>query len=553
MQTGNAVQRLPALEHVQELGVGPFGSLWLARLVGGLDAGRFVFLRRTPLDHPNSDEVERALSAFRNYRRLSHPSLVKSISVIRTASELVWIEEQIVGVTLAKLRQLVLDTRTPVPVPIAARLALDILQASGGIRRACYEQGLLAPDFQIFPDLVMVANFGEPLLAGIGIADALYRSPTLNQSLELTDVLPPADMPGATGESRDMATAGSILWSLLLIRDAFEGNSLQQCPYQVVHLAPKDATFASRIAQCVPEPIQRIVRHATAPQGRRQFQTAQQMVDALVALPSTMLASGAQFREWLDGAVGEFLADMQRNSGIQELKRNSGAPVRTSKPMAREFPFHGNTLRMWAPGGAPPCPTDDEPTTVHPGTARASARLRNAPVVIPPILQSTQPPAEKSDFDDEATTIQRPVRPSATPDADAHPPSQPVPTRRRDFLVAILGTVLLMVAITTVTHRRYRVSHPITNPGNVPRSALERPLRVQEPIEGTVAHPSTPESTAQSSQPQPEEPPNVDGVSDADASATPPRESKAKRQVPKAPRKVSASKNRGAVDRRWGI
>ena len=327
MQLGSLLQSSPGLEYVQELSCGSFGALWLARLATGTETGRLVVARRLKLDSLDATRTEKILTAARLYGGISHPSLVKLLGVNRTQTELVWVEEQVIGVPLGKLYELVQSQQTSIPVDIATKLAVDAVRASIALRRACRDQNLPVPEQAIFPDSFMVANFGEALLAGFGVANELARSAAVRRHQDLADVLDPVVPMVPNNECREIFTAGATLWKLLVIRGLFDDYSNQQTLELILHSKALKPEYDERLNLCVPKPLAQIIRQATERDLKVRFQSLQDLETAFESLPPQCLAADTKVREWLSDIAGDYLSDIQRSSGVRRVPFSLRMPV----------------------------------------------------------------------------------------------------------------------------------------------------------------------------------------------------------------------------------
>lgn len=72
METLPSFQDIPDLEYLNELSRGPFGVVWLARVLRGDEAGRLITARRLSTAQLDAADVERIVAAARGYARLTH-------------------------------------------------------------------------------------------------------------------------------------------------------------------------------------------------------------------------------------------------------------------------------------------------------------------------------------------------------------------------------------------------------------------------------------------------------------------------------------------------
>ena len=351
MRAPSSLRDSRGLEYLQELSGGSFGALWLARRLSGSEIGRLVVARRFQPNQFDAGNVDRVLAAAQRYSSLSHPQLVKNFGGERTESDVVLLEEHLIGVPLGKLHQLALAGQSSLPAGVGVKLVLDALRAADALRRTCLNQGLALPGRTIFPDSVMVANFGEALLSGVGVTEQLCRCRRIREHPDLVEVLDPSAADGAnsTDERVEVFTAGALLWKLLLIRGLFNDYGNQQTLSLVLHSNVLMAEYDERLNLCVPKPVANVIRRATQPNLALRYPSLQEMIHAIEALPAPLVASDAQVRAWLEGIAGDYLSDVQHSSGVRPIPSSLQAN-RLPAGVARRPSFFP-TLPGFAPDG----------------------------------------------------------------------------------------------------------------------------------------------------------------------------------------------------------
>ena len=270
-----------------------------------------------------------------------------------------------IGVPLSRLQELARARQTSIPINVSVKLVLDALRASIALRQGCRDQNLLVPEHTIFPDCVMVANFGEALLSGIGVTEELCRCLSIREDPDLIDILDPATPINANGadQSFEVFTAGALLWKLLLIRSLFENYGNQQTLDLVLHSKVLLAEYDERMNLCVPKPIADIIRRATQGNLGLRYPSLQEMSGAIEALPSQLLADDGQVRAWLENIAGDYLSDVQHSSGVRRVPlglRSARAPhTSTERPSYIPTPLPGFHAPV-APNVAPFWPERSE-------------------------------------------------------------------------------------------------------------------------------------------------------------------------------------------------
>jgi hypothetical protein len=348
MQAVASFPNNPGLTYLNELSRGSFGVLWLARVVAGSEIGRLVVARRLSLATLEAANVGRVLAAAHHYSVLSHPSLAKILDGHKTENDLLLVEEHVLGVPLNKLQGLALARQTSLPIGVSVKLILDVLRAALALKRGCSNQGLPIPGRTIFPDSVIVANFGEALLSGIGVTEELGRCQSIREHPEMSDVLDPFEplTTNSKAELFEVFTAGAMLWKLLVIPSLFNNYGNQKTLNLVLHSSVLSAEYNERLVLCVPKPLIAIIRRATEANHGLRYQSLQEMISALEVLPAELLATDAQVRTWFENIAGDFLTGLQHSSGIRRIAL--GAQAKSPTTPASHRISHLDTL---LPGG----------------------------------------------------------------------------------------------------------------------------------------------------------------------------------------------------------
>ena len=457
MHATSRLKDTPGLEYLQELSCGSFGALWLARRLAGSEVGRLVVARRLESNHFDAPNVDCVLAAAQRYSSLSHPWLVKNLGGERTESDVVLLEEHLIGVPLGKLHQLALASQTSLPTGVGVKLILDALRAADALRRTCLNQGLALPGRTIFPDSVMVANFGEALLSGVGVTEELCRCRRIREHPDLVDVLDPSAADAdSTDERIEVFTAGALLWKLLLIRGLFNDYDNQKTLSLVLHSNVLLAEFDERLNLCVPKPVANVIRRATQPKLGLRYASLQEMILAIEALPPPLVASDSQVRVWLEGIAGDYLSDVQHSSGVRPIPsslQTHRLPAGTARRPS-VFPTLSGFQPLVEPGVAPLQPV---------ASAGESESLAVAPRTSHPVNPSEG----------------RTRRTSGRPDRKAY----------------VVGALLGIVASLGLTYLVGWMNARPTTPGrNVPEAALQGPIEPQS-TDRQVLSPAAPAPT----------------------------------------------------------
>ena len=236
---------------------GALGELWQARIASGPEEGRFVDIRRIPRsDGLEMREVERLTNAGFAAMELRHPRIAAVLDVVVGAAEIAIVSEHVAGAILESLVRPQPGKRVTVPIGVASRVALDLLEAIDAIQQPWLE---LFPDVEspedyllqscvhggLLPDGLLVASFGDTMLLEAGLAGVALTIPSILDHPDVIAYRAPEQLePGRTIDQRtDVFTIGILLWEMITGRSLF-GPSVLPRPSA---LPPKAGTRADPI------------------------------------------------------------------------------------------------------------------------------------------------------------------------------------------------------------------------------------------------------------------------------------------------------------------
>ena len=222
LRTASSEGRVGPYELVTELGRGPFGPLFAARVATGGEEGRLVAVRRIPIERCARPEVERLVETARTARRVRHPKLAAVLDVVDTNPEIAVVGEYFEGRSLSSLQRLAFDKRSPLPPAVALRIGLEVLHGLRAVRetwKAIAPPGAGEPPRGgLSPDNVFVAAFGDVLLSEIGVFSVASTLPPFRQLPALLAYRSPEQLApdhAALDERSDVFSVGVMLWELL--------------------------------------------------------------------------------------------------------------------------------------------------------------------------------------------------------------------------------------------------------------------------------------------------------------------------------------------------
>lgn len=209
---------------------GGMASVHLARVRGEAGFERYVALKRML---PEVENDEAFVAMFLDEARLAagirHPNVVGVLDLDRNELGPYLVMEFFDGPSLSTLLKGVRARREEIPLAVALRIALDLLaglHAAHELRDpAGRPLGIVHRD--VSPSNLLVARDGVSRLTDFGIARAEARLARTEVG-ELKGKLPymaPEQLRGTVADRRaDVYAAGCVLWEILTLRRAFDGD-----------------------------------------------------------------------------------------------------------------------------------------------------------------------------------------------------------------------------------------------------------------------------------------------------------------------------------------
>lgn len=421
-------KRLGAYELRSLVDRGPLGARWRARVVSGAEAGRTVILRRISRDGLDTATVDRLSNAGFSAMEVRHPKVAAVLDVVVQDDEIAVVSEDVDGVLL---RELMLREGKPTAVAVSAALrivrdALDgLVEASSawaGIYPEDEEDPVLAGAIAggLCPDALVVAAFGEGMLADVGIAGVLSSVPVFADEPELLAYFAPERLTGAPPTAASQIFAlGIILWELIAGRRLFAVEApAQGAPAAAV---ARRAMQLSTVRRKVEKgPIPRLDK-LPLPKGPASREVADFVARALERDPAKRYPSFEAMRDACD-QLGAVVGDEQvLASVVRGVRGATGAETPAGRDLVTQSldtvpPVSNRPTVPPARGDSAP-PTSDRVTSL-PDEAEASAfgvaaRERG------PASGDTLAPEARAEAEPESVEVE----PVSEPPAPAHFPA----------------------------------------------------------------------------------------------------------------------------------
>ena len=305
------------VQYERQLSPGIIGSLWLGRLATGNEAGRLVTIRRIPLALLDAEDVERVHLSAGAFARLRSPSIVKLLGVAELDGELISVSEYLAGIRLIDLQRCLIESAATIPVSVALRLILDLVQASILARRVIMNLGVPAPRRIVLSDSALVALSGEVLLTDVGIVPSLLRNPNIASLPEVAVELAPEEhdsqmmLPG----SPEGYTFGVSLWQLLTNHwiDSRRSSAQDTVDNSQAREIPRVDSVV-RPGMAVPDSVVQLVQKATERDAKRRFPSLEAMADALAQLPAQLIATTHQLQATVQQLAPQILPEFNASA-----------------------------------------------------------------------------------------------------------------------------------------------------------------------------------------------------------------------------------------------
>ncbi|MFT3769125.1 MAG: serine/threonine-protein kinase [Minicystis sp.] len=316
----------------KKIASGGMASVRLGRLVGEVFS-RVVAIKQM---HPHLVNDPEFVAMFIDEARLSahvhHPNVVATLDVISQDGELFVVMEYVHGETLASLLRTLRETGEAVPLPIAARIAYDMLSGLHAAHDAVGENGepLGIVHRDVSPHNVIVGTDGVSRLIDFGIAKAVSRLQTTREGQikgKLAYMAPEQLRSEAVDRRTDVYAAAVVLWELLTRKRLFLGDSDGET---MGRLLAAEVAPPSTVDPAIPVKLDAVVLRGLDRRPDHRFATAREMADALRAACDQ--AAAGEVAEWVERHVGDKLQSRAREIEADARVAREAETVSTVAP-----------------------------------------------------------------------------------------------------------------------------------------------------------------------------------------------------------------------------
>lgn len=340
---GAGRQRVDRYELVGEIASGGMATVYLARLTGVGGFQRFVAMKRL---HPHlateKEFVEMFLDEARIAARIHHPNVVPILEVGASAVGYYLVMEYIEGDTLARLLARAATRGKRIPIPIALRIALDMLSGLHAAHELRDDTGdavnLVHRD--VSPQNVLVGVDGIARITDFGVARAASRltATRVGQLKGKIAYMAPEQAAGEESLDRraDVFAAGIVVWEELAAKRLFKAENEAATLSRVM---TEPVPPLTEIVPGLSPELSRVVMRALERSADKRFSTCAQFADALEAAATgrERIATPRELAAYVSEVLGdEVLAQREAvrawiaRSEPSEVGVAPGAPMSSS-------------------------------------------------------------------------------------------------------------------------------------------------------------------------------------------------------------------------------
>jgi serine/threonine-protein kinase len=345
------------------IATGGMATVYLGRALGKAGFERVVAIKCC---HPHLRDDEEFATMFMDEARLAarihHPNVVSTLDV-GEGDALYLVMEYVEGDRLSGLIKAASKKGQRVPVPVAARLMIDLLSGLHAAHELHDAQGapLHIVHRDVSPQNVLVGVDGVARITDFGIAKAEARATVTREGQvkgKMSYMAPEQVSSSNVTRRADIYAAGVVFWETLTGRRLFRADSDAETLNLVLHgVVPGP----SAVAPDVPPEVDAIVRRALERDPEKRFATAEEFAEALENLPFKVATSRA-VAGYINELLGETLStrrDLVRriSEGTLSIPPSDRPEVSQVRPTSTNMLTYGSIMAATLPGvpgvGAP--------------------------------------------------------------------------------------------------------------------------------------------------------------------------------------------------------
>ena len=380
--TGGPGTSVGRYEIITKLFESELGTLSAARVGSGDDSGKTVAVRLIDA----GEEALEALGALaRRVKKLGNELVVPVIDTIEGDKKLAVVSDYVEGEALGTLLRVASVRRAALPVPVALRLTLDLLDAVQFVHGQAEEVGDDASRLfgGLTPGGVLVGSDGRARIMEIGLSGYSARvEPWCKDPKRVAYLAPEAlKKDEALGAQADVFTVGVLLWEMLQNKRLFGGLSFSAVSAKVLEqkITPADA---GRVPGAAPlsSALTEVVAKALERDPASRYATAADMAAAIRAAGDA-IATLEQAAELVEQLAGRTITGYRNSIAKGPLTKaaapatvSAAPPAPTAEPAATPADEDAGR-KSPLPKKEPPRATDDEPEPAGEDEAKVDKKL----------------------------------------------------------------------------------------------------------------------------------------------------------------------------------
>lgn len=318
-EPGAGRQRVDRYELLGAIASGGMATVYLARLTGMGGFQRFVAMKRL---HPHlaseKEFVEMFLDEARIAARIHHPNVVPILEVGASQVGYYMVMEYIEGDTLARLLARASGTGQKLPVPVALRIAVDVLAGLHAAHELRDDQNepLNLVHRDVSPQNVLVGQDGIARITDFGVARAAGSrgEAGVGQLKGKIAYMAPEQATGAESLDRraDVFSAGVVIWEALAQKRLFKAENEAATLSRVI---TEPVPLLSQVAPQVGQAVSGVVMRALERDPARRFPSCAEFADALEAAAalSDKVATPRELAGYVQEVMGSEIAQQRDN------------------------------------------------------------------------------------------------------------------------------------------------------------------------------------------------------------------------------------------------
>ncbi len=316
--------KLGRYETLSKIAAGGMATVYLGRVVGEGGFERLVALK---VMHPHiasdPDFVGMFLDEARLAARIRHPNVVATIDIQKTEDAMFIVMDYVDGPTLQEVRKHLKSREERVPIGIALRFFIDILNGLQEAHELCDKDGsaLNLVHRDVSPHNILIGQDGRAQLTDFGVAKAEARiSSTRGGQLKgKIAYMPPEQIIAQPVDRRaDVYSAGVCMWECLVGKRLFRAANDGALVHMILEGSP---TPPSKYCDDIPAAVEGVLMKAISRKPEDRYDEA---VDFAEALEDAARESKLKIPK--QRAVGQFIKEIVSEIGKAPVSTRSLTP-----------------------------------------------------------------------------------------------------------------------------------------------------------------------------------------------------------------------------------